>query len=140
MAFEDPQLIKKYITEIKKFTELDTYKEIKKTDKLQYEFALRDIFPEFSQEHPFLFRKIVMGDDLTFLYKMLENIDKINSGELTQKDVEMALGNELADKYVYPAMNASANSNVQVESTPSNNPNVFSVPLSTLTNPDILNN
>jgi len=48
MAFEDPQLIRKYITEIKKFTELDTYKEIKKTDKLQYEFALRDIFPEFA--------------------------------------------------------------------------------------------
>jgi hypothetical protein len=138
MAFEDPQLIKKYITEIKKFAELDTYKEIKKNDKLQFEFAIRDIFPEFSQEHPFLFRKIVMGDDLTFLYKMLDNIDKINSGELTQKEVEMSLGTELADKYVYPAMNAAANSNVQVQ--PVANPNVFSVPLSTLTNPDILNN
>ena len=67
----------------------------------------------------------------------INNIEKINSGEFTQKDVEMALGTELADKYVYPAMNAAANSNVQVN--PSNNPNVFSVPLSTLTNPDILN-
>jgi len=79
-----------------------------------------------------------MGDDLTFLHKMLDNIDKINTGELTQKDVEMALGTELADKYVYPALNA-ANSNVQVQAPASSNPNVFSVPLSALTNPDILN-
>ena len=136
MAFEDPQLIKKYITEIKKFTELDTYKEIKKTDKLQFEFAIRDIFPEFSQEHPFLFRKIVMGDDLTFLYKMLDNIDKINSGELTQQAVEATLGNELANVYIHPALAANPpTGNV----TASTNPNVVSMPLSALTNPDILN-
>jgi hypothetical protein len=136
MAFEDPQLIKKYITEIKKFTELDTYKEIKKSDKLQFEFALRDIFPEFSQEHPFLFRKIVMGDDLTFLYKMLDNIDKINSGELTQQAVEASLGNELANVYIHPALAANPpTGNV----TASSNPNIVSMPLSALTNPDILN-
>jgi acyl-homoserine-lactone acylase len=122
-----------------KYDLVDTYKlKMNPKDKLQYEFALRDVFPEFAQEHPFLFRKIVMGDDLTFLHKMLDNIDKINTGELTQKDVEMALGNELADKYVYPALNA-ANSNVQVQAPASSNPNVFSVPLSALTNPDILN-
>ena len=68
MAFEDPELIRKYITEIKKFTDLDYYKELKKEDKLQYEFSLRDVFPTFAESHPFLFRKIVMGDDLTFLY------------------------------------------------------------------------
>jgi hypothetical protein len=140
MAFEDPALIRKYITEITKFTDLDYYKELKLADKLQYEFSLRDIFPEFSADHPFLFRKIVMGDDLTFLYKMLDNIKKINDGELTQKEVEMELGGELANVYVYPAMNAAAAnpqlSNVSVQSG-NINPNVFSVPLSTLTNPDL---
>jgi hypothetical protein len=138
MAFEDPELIKKYITEIKKFTDLDYYKELKNIDKLQYEFSLRDVFPQFALEHPFLFRKIVMGDDLTFLYKMLDSISKINDGTLSQQQAEMTLGTELANLYVYPALNASANSNVQVQQ-PYNNPNGFSVPLSSLTNPDILN-
>jgi hypothetical protein len=137
MAFEDPELIKKYISEIKKFTDLDYYKELKGRDKLQYEFSLRDIFPQFAEEHPFLFRKIVMGDDLSFLYKMLDSIEKINNGSITQQQAEMTLGTELADKYVYPALSA-ANSNVQVQQ-PYNNPNGFSVPLSTLTNPDVLN-
>ena len=134
MAFEDPELIRKYITEIKKFTELDYYKELKNEDKLQYEFSLRDVFPTFSESHPFLFRKIVMGDDLTFLYKMLDNIQKINDGELTQQEVEMSLGSELANVYVYPAMEAAKNKPQEVKPE---NPNVMSVPLSALTNPDL---
>jgi len=136
MSFEDPELIKKYIREIKKFTDLDVYKQIKLNDKMQYLFALREIFPSFAEEHPFLFRKIVMGDDLTFLYKMLDNIDKINSGELTQQAAEATLGNELANIYIHPALAANPpTGNV----TASTNPNVVSMPLSALTNPDILN-
>jgi hypothetical protein len=137
MAFEDPALIRKYIAEISKFTELEYYKELKIEDKLQYEFSLRDVFPEFAADHPFLFRKIVMGDDLTFLYKMLDNIQKINDGELTQKEVEMNLGGELANVYVYPAMNAAAANPQPKEQSGNVNPNVFSVPLSDLTNPDL---
>jgi hypothetical protein len=134
MAFEDPELIRKYITEIKKFTDLDYYKDLKNEDKLQFEFSLRDVFPTFSESHPFLFRKIIMGDDLTFLYKMLDNIQKINNGELTQQEVEMSLGGELANVYVYPAMEAAKNKPQEVKP---DNPNVMSVPLSALTNPDL---
>ena len=134
MSFEDPELIRKYITEIKKFTDLDYYKELKNEDKLQYEFSLRDVFPTFAESHPFLFRKIVMGDDLTFLYKMLDNTQKINDGELTQQEVEMSLGGELANVYVYPAMEAAKNKPQEVKPE---NPNVMSVPLSALTNPDL---
>ena len=137
MAFEDPALIRKYIAEISKFTDLDYYKELKIEDKLQYEFSLRDIFPEFATDHPFLFRKIVMGDDLTFLYKMLDNIQKINDGELTQKEVEMNLGGELANIYVYPALNAAAANPQSTVQSANVNTNVFSVPLSDLTNPDL---
>ena len=75
-----------------------------------------------------------MGDDLTFLYKMLDNIQKINDGELTQQEVEMSLGGELANVYVYPAMEAAKNN---PQAPKEDNPNVMSVPLSTLTNPDL---
>lgn len=135
MAFEDPELIRKYITEIKKFTSLDYYIELKKSEgNLQYEFSLRDVFPEFSTQHPFLFRKIIMGDDLTFLHKMLENITKINDGELTQQEVEATLGEELANVYIVPAMEAAKNN---PQPPKADNPNVMSVPLSALTNPDL---
>jgi len=137
-TFEDPEMIKNIIVEIKKFAELPEYQEIKKIDRLQFEFALRDIFPTFSQEHPFLFRKIVMGDDLAFLYKMLEGITKIKNGTLSVKEVEQDLGNDLANTYVYPALNAKANSNVTVDAEPRKKPD-FSLSLDQFTNPNILN-
>jgi len=137
-TFEDPAMIKDMIVEIRKFADLKEYQEIKKIDRLQFEFALRDIFPTFSEEHPFLFRKIVLGDDLTFLYKMLDGIDKIKSGEASVKDIEQDLGKDLADAYVYPALNAAANSNVTVDAEPRKKP-AFSLSLDQFTNPNILN-
>lgn len=136
MSFEDPELIKKYIKEIQKFTELPEFKQLKMLDKMQYQFALREVFPSFAEEHPFLFRKIAMGDDLTFLYTMLDNINKINDGVLTQQEAEVSMGKDLANLYIYPALEAKPpTGNVQA----STNPNVVSLPLSALSNPEILN-
>jgi hypothetical protein len=137
-TFEDPEMIKTMIGEIKKFAELLEYQEIKKIDKLQFEFAMRDIFPIFAEEHPFLFKKIAMGDDLTFLYKMLDGISQIKNGSLSIKEVEQGLGNDLANAYVYPALNAKANSNVTVDAEPRKKP-AFSLSLDQFTNPNILN-
>jgi len=137
MEFEDPEMIKSYISEIKKFTDLDEFKEIKQRDKLQHEFAVRELFPTFAQEHPFLFRKIVNGDDLTMLYKMLDSITSVNNGEMTKIQVEQNLGNELANLYVHPAMEAAKSGNVTVD--PNQKKPAFSVPLSDLMNPDLLN-
>jgi hypothetical protein len=139
MSFEDPELIRKMIVEIKKFADLAHYQEIKNKDKLQFQFAIREIFPEFSEAHPFLFRKIVLGEDLTFLYKMLDSITKIQDGSLTQQQVEMDLGTQLADKYVYPALNAAAAGNVDVNNQAPKSSNGFSMSLAELSNPDILN-
>ena len=80
-TFEDPAMIKNMIVEIRKFADLKEYQEIKKIDRLQFEFALRDIFPTFSEEHPFLFRKIVLGDDLTFLYSTANSTDTLFNGK-----------------------------------------------------------
>ena len=137
MEFEDPEMIKSYISEIKKFTDLDEFKQIKIKDRLQHEFAVRELFPTFAQEHPFLFRKIANGDDLTMLYKMLDSITSVNNGEMTKIQVEQNLGNDLANLYVHPAMEAAKSGNVTVD--PNQKKPAFSLPLSDLMNPDILN-
>ena len=136
-TFEDPEMIKNMIVEIKKFAELPEYQTVKKLDRLQFEFALRDIFPTFSEEHPFLFRKIVMGDDLTFLYKMLEGITQIKNGTLSVKEVEQEIGNDLANAYVYPALNEAASGNVKVDEN--RKKPAFSLSLKEFTDPNILN-
>ena len=137
MEFEDPEMIKSYILEIKKFTDLDEFKEIKKRDKFQYEFAVGELFPTFAQEYPFLFRKIANGDDLTMLFKMLDSITSVNKGEMTKIQVEQSLGHDLANLYVHPAMEAAKSGNVTVD--PNQKKPAFSLPLSDLMNPDLLN-
>jgi hypothetical protein len=136
--FEDPDMIREMITAIQNIANFPKYQEIKRIDKLQFEFAMRDEFPTFSEDHPFLFRKIAMGDDLTFLYKMLDGISKINDGSLSVKEVEQGIGYDLANAYVYPALNDAANGNVKVDSEPKKKP-AFSLTLDQFTNPDILN-
>ena len=133
MEFEDPEMIKSYILEIKKFTDLDEFKEIKKRDKFQYEFAVGELFPTFAQEYPFLFRKIANGDDLTMLFKMLDSITSVNKGEMTKIQVEQSLGHDLANLYVHPAMEATKSGNVTVD--PNQKKPAFSLPLSDLMNP-----
>ena len=133
MEFEDPEMIKSYILEIKKFADLDEFKEIKKRDKFQYEFAVGELFPTFAQEYPFLFRKIANGDDLTMLFKMLDSITSVNKGEMTKIQVEQSLGHDLANLYVHPAMEAAKSGNVTVD--PNQKKPAFSLPLSDLMNP-----
>ena len=42
------------------------------------------------------------NQDNTYLFKMLDEIDKINSGEKNINEVEHSLGQELAEKFIYP--------------------------------------
>jgi hypothetical protein len=66
------------------------------------ELELLEVFPEFYDQYPFLVKKICKKDDLTFLYKMLENLDMVEKGDKSMATVELNLGEELAGKYLYP--------------------------------------
>ena len=89
MSFKDPELIKRDIKEIQKFTELEEYKQIKMQSDFKYHSALSLIFPEFVKEHKFLFRKVIMGNDLTIFYRLLDNFQKINFKELSQEESQV---------------------------------------------------
>jgi hypothetical protein len=87
--FKDPEIIKKDIKEIYKFTELEEYKKLKNESDYKYHSTLSLIFPQFVKEHPFLFKKIIMGNDLTVFYRLLDNFQKINFNELNEADKQV---------------------------------------------------
>ena len=39
------------------------------------------------------------------LFKMLTNLDQVEKGEKSLASVELKLGNELANQYIYPKLN-----------------------------------
>jgi hypothetical protein len=89
MSFKDPEVIKKDIIEIQKFIELEEYKQLKIESNYKYHSALSLVFPQFFKEHRFLFRKVIMGNDLTVFYRLLENFQKINFNELSVEDAQV---------------------------------------------------
>ena len=73
-----------------------------KTDSFDFELEIMTQYPEFYQAHPFLVKKLCKRDDLTILFKMLENLQLVQDGEQSLASVELNLGTQLANKFVYP--------------------------------------
>jgi hypothetical protein len=91
---EHINLFNKMIIDIKK----------KDTNNLPFDCEMEIMmkYPEFYQEHPFLVKKLTKGDDLTMVYTMLENLDSVQNGNKSLASVELNLGEQLANKYLYP--------------------------------------
>jgi hypothetical protein len=75
-----------------------------KSDVFEIELEVMTKFPEFYEGHPFLVKKLCKRDDLSMLFKMLDNLDKVDKGTKSLASVELNLGEELADKYLYPVV------------------------------------
>ena len=89
--------------------EIIKLKNLGKKDFFDFELHIMDIFPEFYQEYPFLIKKICKGEDISYLYKMLDNLDQVDKGEKSFTDVETMLGNELADTFIYTKIKKNEN-------------------------------
>ena len=50
-------------------------------------------------------KKIVNGDDLKYLEKMLDAMESIKNNEVSKEEAEKVLGEELAEEYIYPLVN-----------------------------------
>lgn len=96
--------IKKNSQLIRKFCELDKYKKLKEEDNKKYEDTLMGIFKSFYEKYPAIFRAVIRGHDLNILYMMIEMKKKINSGEVDRKKAEIYMGEQLAERFLYPVI------------------------------------
>lgn len=76
-----------------------------KTDPFDFEMTILESHPEFYQAHPFLVKKLCKRGDMSFLYKMLDQLEKVETGNKSLATVELNLGEELANQYLYPVVN-----------------------------------
>lgn len=60
---------------------------------------------EFYERYPYLIKKLIKGGSLEFLDVMLNNLEKVESGQQTMASTELKLGEDLASKYLYPKVN-----------------------------------
>jgi hypothetical protein len=76
------------------------------TDPFDLEMKILDSYPEEYDRFPFMIKKLCREEnqDLSFLYKMLDMLEDVNKGNKSLASVEYSLGEELANKYLYPAI------------------------------------
>jgi hypothetical protein len=96
-------MIKEYVKMMQK--EINRMKQEGKNDPFDHEMTLIETFPDFYQQHPFLVKKICSGSDLSMLTKMLDNLEHVQEGNKSLASVELNLGNELANQFLYPVIN-----------------------------------
>lgn len=59
-------------------------------------------YSDFYNKYPCIVKKLCKGDNIDYLYKMLDALEDVNNNIASFKSVESKLANELANKYLYP--------------------------------------
>lgn len=69
-------------------------------DAFDAEMEIMTQLPEFYQDHPFLVKRLVKKEDMSFLFTMLRNLQQVQEGKQTLASTELKLGDELASKFI----------------------------------------
>jgi hypothetical protein len=72
--------------------------------KVEEEKTIRERLPEFVEQYPELFKKMMARQDLTPIHTMLALLDKMGEGKISQHQASIAVGQKLVDTYVTPAL------------------------------------
>ena len=91
-------IIKEKVELIQKSIKKIEYNGIK--DPFQIELILMDEYPDFYQSYPFIVKKLCKKDDISMLYQMFNNLEKVETGNKSLASVELDLGDKLAKLYI----------------------------------------
>ena len=100
----DPKQIRKNVLEILEYLNTEEIKEIIISNPEQLKYKVETKFTEFNQNYPTLVKKILQGDKLYYLDRMLDAMEAIQSNKVTKLEAEKKLGEELAEEYIYPVV------------------------------------
>jgi len=71
------------------------------------EDEIRKRVPDFVEQYPELFKKIIQQQDLTPIHTMLQLLDKMATGRLSQHQASIHIGQRLVDQFVTPQLSGS---------------------------------
>lgn len=99
----DAKTLLSSVLELMEYMSSDELLKIKEINKAKYEEIVEAKFPEFVDTYYFVYKMLVdatPNTDISPLFKMISEIDKINKGKSSVEQSEKRLGNFLADKYI----------------------------------------
>ena len=72
------------------------------------EQSIRDRVPDFIEQYPELFKKIINKQDLSPIQTMLSMLDRMGQGDLSQHQASVIVGKKLVDQFVSPQLNGAS--------------------------------
>lgn len=83
-------------------------------DPFDLEMDIMNTMPEFYENFPSIVKRLCRekDQDNSYLFKMINLLKDVEKGERSLSAVELTLGNELADKYVFPVVNKINNDKI----------------------------
>jgi hypothetical protein len=91
------------VEKIFEFMCTDEMMTLNEEDRGEYEKKMEAQFPDFSSKYYSLFQMILSGEDISYLFKMLEYMDQVNKGTANFEDVQKQFGADLQEDFVYQA-------------------------------------
>ena len=75
-------------------------------DSFDLEMDIMNNMPDFYEKFPALVKRLCReaNQDNTYLYKMINLLKEVETGNKSLSLIELELGNELAEKFVYPVI------------------------------------
>jgi hypothetical protein len=70
--------------------------------------AIHGLFPEQQKKYPQLLKKIIEKQDLTPVRTMLNMLDNMAGGKITEHQASIVVGKQLVDKFVKPQLNGTS--------------------------------
>ena len=74
------------------------------------EETIKSRVPQFVDNYPELFKKLMNKEDLAPIQSMLAMLDRMGEGKLSQHQASVIVGQKLVDKFVTPQLNGNNNS------------------------------
>lgn len=96
----DIDQIKKDIETIKNLIEESEKKGI--TSSILLENEVYDYNENLYNKYPWIVKHLCRKEDTKYLDKMINALERVSKGELTIQEAGKDLGEELAEKYIYP--------------------------------------
>ncbi len=96
---EDPDKIEKTVRMVQKFCQLPEMQALKEENFSKYRMEMEKIFPHFSGWYPFLFKKVIRGDELSQLDEFLKVMRGIKDGTMDKYTEEVRMGADLANEH-----------------------------------------
>jgi hypothetical protein len=87
------------INNILKYTQTNEMILLKKHSIDNYDKHLNDKFETFALKNPNMFKKIISGDDITYLYEMINKLERVKSGTFTLEEANQ----EIYDDFYSPS-------------------------------------